>query len=375
VKRKGLGSAVAVLASGVASIFFVAPATVASAGTRHATSDSPGAAALPSIPWGIDFDNGGVDPKTLTADIQKVEADDHPSGTPKVVPPLVDVLNNMLEGSGGTTGGDDLEFPTPQADAVFDAHAVPMLTTQWDCNMWNISSGRDDQTLTKWATAAAAFGHTILIRPWRELNGTWYPWGIGAAKALSKCPGDSEAVTPAEYRLAWQHAYKIIHKIAPKVLWVWNVYAPGSSDFTNAYPGDRYVDYISFDSYVGDKEKKDWSDTDWSETQATYNILAGLGSQTKPIMVAEFSILNSASTTNSWIRKPERKNWITHTFKEAASEHAPNQSPRIKSLDWFDGRGATGSPVTSSAFAFDFPGWTSSQTAFDTAVDKLSSTS
>lgn len=337
--------------------------------------DRPAAAALPSIPWGIDFDNGGVHPKTLTADIQKVEADDHPSGTPKVVPPLVDVLNNMLEGSGGTNGKDyDPEFPKLQANLVFGAHSISMLSTQWDCNMWNITSGHDDQTLTKWATAAAAFGHTILIRPWRELNGTWYPWGIGATtKALSSCRDDSQAVTPKEYRLAWQHAYKIIHKTAPNVLWVWNVYAPGSSDFTNAYPGDGDVDYISFDSYVGDKEKMDWSVTDWSDTQATYNILAGLGSQTKPIMVAEFSILNSASATNSWITKTERKNWITNTFKEAASQHAPNQLPRIKSMDWFDGPGATDSSTTSSPFAFDFPGWTSSQTAFETAVDKLSS--
>jgi beta-mannanase len=314
----------------------------APAGAVPAGADST---ALPSIPWGIGYVNDGIDTtgKIVTADIKKTEADD--AGVARLVPPLVDVFNNMLEDSADK---DDTQFPTAQAEAVVNAGSTPMLTTQWDGNLTDITSGKDNTILTDWAECAKQFAHTVLIRPWRELNGNWYPWGV-------------PNVTAAEYVKAWRDAYNIIHPIAPNVLWVWNVStgvppAQKTEAYLNAaYPGDRYVDYISFDSYLGDTEVNGASKP-WSDTQATYNNLAALGSGTKPIIVAEFSL----KTSDSWLTDSKRATWIKNTFAYAAS----SKQHRIVSMDWFNGAGPP-----DATYAFDAAGWPLSQSAFDTAVD------
>jgi Glycosyl hydrolase family 26 len=305
------------------------PAAQAGASPAHVVAQTT----LPSVPWGIAYVNDGVDSTgdIVTADIAKTVSDDG-----GVTPPLVDVFNNMLEGS---SGQNDPTFPAPQAQAVVTAGSTPMLTTQWDGTLTNITSGADDSILTTWAKAAHKFGHKLLLRPWRELNGAWYPWGVPNVGA-------------AEYVAAWQHAYNIIHPIAPNVLWVWNINTSGQNDYTAAYPGDNYVDYISFDSYVGNNSTN-WSTTNWTLTQSTYSNLTSLGSGTKPIMVPEFSIYtNSPGLTDT-----KRAAWITNTFADAASKQ-----PRVVSMDWFNG-------TSGGVAAFDAPGWPLSQAAFGNAVD------
>lgn len=341
VKVKRSARAAAVLASGVAAIGVLAPAAVASAG--------PATTALPSIRGGIDYVNNGADTTgdIVTADINQTEADDG-----GVVPPLVDVFNNMLEGSVNnptTNESYDQQFPAAQAQAVVNAGATPMLTTQWDWNLANITSGADDTILTDWADSAKTFAHTVVIRPWRELNGGWYPWGVPNVGA-------------AEYVAAWRDAYNIIHPIAPNVLWVWNVSTGASAaDQTEAYlsaayPGNKYVSYTSFDSYVGNTETSGMSEP-WTGTQTMYSTLTAspFPGSAKPVMVAEFSIY----TSDSWLTDSTRAAWITNTFNDAAS----NQ-PGVVSMDWFNGAGPP-----DAAAAFDNTSYPLSQTAFDNAVD------
>ena len=365
--------AAAVLASGVAAIGVLVPATVASAAAaQRAGADSvtclpaspavvpagkaqrvvpehATAAALPSVRWGIDYVNDGADTTgdIVTANINQTEADDG-----GVVPPLVDVFNNMLEDSvndATTNESYDQQFPTAQAQAVVNAGATPMLTTQWDWNPANITSGADNTILTDWADCAAEFGHTVVIRPWRELNGGWYPWGVPNVGA-------------AEYVAAWQDAYNVIHPIAPNVLWVWNVSTGASaadqteSYLSAAYPGNKYVNYISFDSYVGNTETSGMSEP-WTGTQTMYNTLttSPFPGSAKPVMVAEFSIY----TSDSWLTDSSRAAWITNTFSDAAS----NQ-PGVVSMDWFNGAGPP-----DAAAAFDNTSYPDSQAAFDNAVD------
>jgi hypothetical protein len=367
--------AAAVLISGVAAIGVLAPAGGASAGTtqramadsvtclpasatvasagksRRAVPERAAATALPSIPWGIDYDNDGADTtgNIVTADINQTEADD--GGVVRLIPPLVDVFNNMLEGSvdnPATQESYDQQFPTAQAQAVWNSGATPMLTTQWDWNPANITSGADNTILTDWADCAEQFGHTVLIRPWRELNGGWYPWAVPNVGA-------------AEYVAAWRDAYNIIHPIAPNVLWVWNISTGASAAhqtetyLSAAYPGNGYVNYISFDSYVGNTETSSKTSEPWTDTQPLYSTLttSPFPGSTKPVMVAEFSIY----TSDAWLTDSTRAAWITNTFHDAASDQ-----PGVVSMDWFNGAG----PPDGVA-AFDNTSYPLSQEAFDEA--------
>ena len=340
----------------------LASAAVVSAGTaQRAVPERAAATALPSIRWGIGYDNNGADTtgKIVTADINQTEADD--AGVVRLIPPLVDVFNNMLEGNvsnSATNESYDQQFPTAQAQAVVNAGATPMLTTQWDWNLCNITTSADDKILTDWANHAANFKsaagkpYTVLIRPWRELNGDWYPWAV-----------PNPNVGAAEYVAAWRHAYNIIHPIAPNVLWVWNVSTGATAAhqtegyLSAAYPGNGYVDYVSFDSYVGDNETSSQTSEPWSDTQPMYNTLttSPFPGSTKPVMVAEFSI----KTSDSWLTDKTRAAWIRNTFSDAAS----NQ-PSVRSMDWFNGAGPP-----DAVTAFDNATYPLSQSAFDNAVD------
>jgi beta-mannanase len=162
---------------------------------------------------------------------------------------------------------------------------------------------------------------------------------------------------------AWQDAYKIIHPIALNVLWVWNVSTGASPSaqtekyLSAAYPGNAYVDYISFDSYVGNTETSAGSSKPWTDTQTLYNTLtqSPFPGSAKPVMVPEFSIY----TSDSWLTDSTRAAWITNTFKDAAAKQ-----PDVVSMNWFNGAG----PPDAVA-AFDNTSYPLSQAAFDQAVD------
>lgn len=88
------------------------------------------------------------------------------------------VVNYFQNISGG--------FTAVQAGRAADHGAIPLVTLEF----WNgangvnqpayslkkISGGSLDTYLRTFARSAKAFGRTIWLRPFHEMNGTWYPW-------------------------------------------------------------------------------------------------------------------------------------------------------------------------------------------------------
>lgn len=80
----------------------------------------------------------------------------------------------------------------------------------------------------------------ILFRPYHELTGNWFWWGKG------NCSSD-------DFKKLWQFTYDYLvkEKNVHNLIWIYN-----TSDFDNKeefldfYPGDQYVDMISFDTYL-----------------------------------------------------------------------------------------------------------------------------
>ena len=82
----------------------------------------------------------------------------------------------------------------------------------------------------------------ILFRPFHELTGSWFWWGKG------NC-------TPEEFRQLWVMTYHYMteNKRVNNLIWVYNTADfTTENEFMEFYPGDRYVDIISFDKYVYD---------------------------------------------------------------------------------------------------------------------------
>ena len=179
-----------------------------------------------------------------------------------------------------------------------------------------IAAGSQDAYITAWAKAAKAWGHPFFLRFDWEMNGSWFPWGVGA-----------NGNTAASYVAMWQHVHTIFTSVgATNVNWLWcpnidpeNTLAPLAS----LYPGNGYVDWTGLDGY--NFNTSNWNGT-WDSFASlfgsTYAAITGSIAPSKPLMVAE---VGSTETGGS------KAQWITDMLNVL-----PTQFPNIHGLMWYD---------------------------------------
>ena len=78
----------------------------------------------------------------------------------------------------------------------------------------------------------------VIFRAWHEHTGNWFWWG-------------SESCTPDEYKALWERTRRIMDaKGATQILWAYSPDRVKDADqYTERYPGDRYVDILGADVY------------------------------------------------------------------------------------------------------------------------------
>ncbi len=154
-------------------------------------------------------------------------------------------------------GGPTAPFPSATfLDALRDRGIAPMVN--WEpvdpsrqlssrYTYARIASGRHDAYIRGWARAAAAWGGTVYLRFAHEMNGTWFPWGIGRFSN-----------TATTFKEAWRHIVRIFRaEGARNVRFVWSPYmlCPWCGRYSTIYPGNRWVHHTSFSAF-------DWQ-TEW----------------------------------------------------------------------------------------------------------------
>lgn len=97
----------------------------------------------------------------------------------------------------------------------------------------------------------------ILWRPYHELTGNWFWWGKG------NC-------TPEEFKQLWKMTYDYMTKTKGQnnLIWIYNTADFNTKEeFLEFYPGDEYVDMISFDIYELDNPVHNKSYVERSQKQ------------------------------------------------------------------------------------------------------------
>ena len=182
-----------------------------------------------------------------------------------------------------------------QLGPVWRRGSVPMITWEplsYDGGRYplrKIARGRYDHYLRKSAKAAAAFGHPILIRFAHEMNGSWYPWGIGVH-------GNS----PARYKRAWRHVVEVFRSQgADEVEWVWapQVNKDDKYPFERLFPGDAWVDWVALDGYNAGVHGN-W-DSFTEIFGPSYNTLVQLSG--RPVLVTETGSSQSGGDKAKWV--------------------------------------------------------------------------
>lgn len=222
---------------------------------------------------------------------------------------------------------DQPPFDRSQLSAVWRRGAVPMIT--WEPMSYHgrryplraIAAGRYDGYLRRSARAARAWDKPIFVRFAHEMNGDWYPWGVGA-------PGVSAGL----YKSAWRHVVRVFRREgADRVRWVWcpNVNQGGEIPFAGQYPGDSWVDWVGLDGF------------NWGYGGRSYSFGQIFGSSyrtlrrlsPKPVMIAE---------TGTYAHG--RAKWISQALGRQLRRFG-----RVKALVWFN------RPANGVGFRFDRP--------------------
>lgn len=224
-------------------------------------------------------------------------------------------------------GDGPLEFPSSEAAMVADQGAVPLIT--WEPlgeasaeavggsagnPLEVIVSGAEDAYIRSWARAAAAYGRPVLIRPLRDMNGSWYPWSIEASGS-----------SPGLFVAAWRHLHDLfVEEGAVNVGWVWSVYsferAPGRQ-LRRFYPGADYVDWVAMAAFNwGDTSGGSWQGVD-ALFGSTYDALSRLR---KPVMISQVATVEDGGNAEAWVH---------HTLGRLRHDY-----PLVKALVWFDAR-------------------------------------
>jgi hypothetical protein len=299
--------------------------------------------------WGAWIDPGSSE---QPAPINLAAIQDFESNVAGKRPSVLESYSAFFQCSDGSGGACTREyaFPEQQLEAIRQRGAIPLFTwasesssgqvTQSNFELADVTAGKWDAYITKWAEAAKAWRHPFFLRFDWEMNGNWYPWGQGVNNNQ-----------PGLYVAAWQQVHDIFAAVgATNATWVW---CPFVSPRPTAgfYPGDAYVDWTCLDGY--NTRTGTWRSFKQIFSPA-YKEITETVAPAKPMLLAEFA---SAEENPTMPEGSSKAQWITEMF-----EALPTEFPAVRGLLWFnyDERDASGekkqwplqtSPEAEAAFA------------------------
>jgi hypothetical protein len=216
-------------------------------------------------------------------------------------------------------------FQTANFNKVRSYGAVPIFSWSPDPAVRhmdrNIANGSQDRYITQWARAAKAWGHPFFLRFAWEMNGRWFPWGVGGRGVTN----NGYYNRPSDWVAMYRHVHNIFGRVgARNVTWVWcpnwtaapYTYTPVS----RFYPGNRYVDWTCIDGYNAGNPWLSFTRI----YQSSYRTIVRHIAPSKPMMLGEVSSTEAGGSKAAWIRK---------MFSALASDF-----PKVRAIVWFEGR-------------------------------------
>jgi mannan endo-1,4-beta-mannosidase len=179
-----------------------------------------------------------------------------------------------------------------------------------------IAAGRFDGYIRRYALAVKRYGGPVMLRPFHEMDGDWYPWG-----------GTVNGNTPKDFVAAWRHIHDVFTRAgADNVTWVWSVNAGSvpnrrGNQPSDYWPGGRYVDWIGISGFNWGAARNFGG---WISFDRIYSSRVGaLLRYHRPIALTEIAAPEVGGNKAAWI---------------ASSFARLSHYPRIRALVWYDKR-------------------------------------
>jgi Glycosyl hydrolase family 26 len=200
-------------------------------------------------------------------------------------------------------------FPTAAASQAKARGSTPMVW--WEpfdptnhgsatyARLANISAGKHDDYIRRFARDARDFGSPVILRFAHEANGRIFPWGVGSF--------DNSA---SKFVAAWRHVHRLFREVgATNVRFLWSVSkkacggVKGCNPYRAFYPGDAFVDLMGFSNFNWGAKRDEWVPMIKGFRRVT-NDLASISS--KPIIAAENACNPKGGDKAAWIRNGYR---------------------------------------------------------------------
>jgi beta-mannanase len=181
-----------------------------------------------------------------------------------------------------------------------------------------ISNGTKDSYICKMASELKAYDKPMIIRLMHEVNSNWYSWATGYQ--------NGNTYYYWSYKSAYQYIVNIFRSIgATKVKFMYNINhfnVGNNTSYTEAYPGNDYVDILSIDGYNWGTTQS-WGSTWQSFDQIFSSAYDALKGYNKSIFIAEVASAEKGG---------DKAAWIIDAFNRIRS----GSYPLIDAIIWFN---------------------------------------
>lgn len=169
-----------------------------------------------------------------------------------------------------------------------------------------ILNGTWDKYIKSFADSLKKYGHPVILIPFEEMNGDWYPWSVSKNNN-----------TPEKHVAAYRYVRNFFKNV-PNVKFAWvinNDTLPNNpqNQPSNYYPGNAYVDYVGVNGF---NFGSPWQNFDEIFSKS----ISYLESLNEPIMI--FSMASAPG--------PKKADWIKDATTYITSH------PKIEGWIWFN---------------------------------------
>ena len=207
---------------------------------------------------------------------------------------------------------------------TIENHYVKVNKNQRQPNLYSIIEGHFDYLFSEWAKRIKQVNGIVLLRILHEFNGDWYPWCIANNDKNSQL-----------YIKAYHHIWNIFNE--QKVTNIKFIWCPNSMSspqaswnfIMDAYPGDKYVDYVALDVYNGAGEKSIplWRSFRKEAIENYFQLTENLPH--KPLLICETSSRERKDNERGNLQ--DKGEWIAQM-----SEALQTDLSKVRLITWFN---------------------------------------
>jgi len=193
-------------------------------------------------------------------------------------------------------------FPRKEVEYLLSQDISPVIWWQYtepkNENSWlfqdysAILRGKHDGYIKQWARqlkrATAGANVPVIVRPFHEATGRWFPWGT-----------DKLTNSVAKYKKAWRKVVGLFRKVGAgkqKAKFLWSNFSPRKS----AYPGDKFVDYVGFTVMNYGKVRRNWRTM---PSIVNKQMRVAKSFTRKPVIIAEIASYHKPKSKASWLKQ------------------------------------------------------------------------